>query len=218
MQAGTAPDPSPSKRPRGRPRKTLEQRDDGNRRRALLRSAARLFRRKGFDATTTRDIASAVGMHSGSPFYHFASKGELLFTVMEEGMRSAIARQSAVLQKVEQENQHWRAVLALLIRNHFEILLGPGNDFIPVMLYEARSIGIRQRHALARLQSEYEAAWIPALEGLHRTGELRAEPRLARLLIFGALNWSAQWYDRKKGATLDQLTEAAMALFIGEKA
>ena len=40
----------------------------------LLKAAARLFRRKGFDATTTRDIAAAVGMHAGSPFYHFKSK------------------------------------------------------------------------------------------------------------------------------------------------
>lgn len=207
-----------AKRPRGRPRKTLEQRDDGNRRRDLLRSAARLFRRKGFDATSTRDIASAVGMHSGSPFYHFASKGELLFTMMEEGMRSAIARQAVVLQKREQENQSGSAVLALLIRNHFEILLGPGNDFIPVMLYEARSIDARQRARLARLQGEYEAAWIPVLEALHRSGELRAEPKLARLLIFGALNWSAQWYDRRKGATLDELTQAAMRLFLGKPA
>src|SRR5829696_10298049 len=86
-----------AKRPRGRPRKTLEDRDDGNRRGELLRSAARLFRRKGFDATSTRDIAAAVGMQSGSPFYHFKSKGALLFAVMEEGMRSAIARQEQAL-------------------------------------------------------------------------------------------------------------------------
>jgi AcrR family transcriptional regulator len=73
------------KRPRGRPRKTLDERDDGNRRVHLVRAAAKLFRKKGFDATSTRDIAAAVGMQSGSPFYHFKSKGELLFAVMEEG-------------------------------------------------------------------------------------------------------------------------------------
>ena len=39
-----------------------------------LRAAAKLFVEKGFDATTTRDIAEAVGMRSGSPFYHFRSK------------------------------------------------------------------------------------------------------------------------------------------------
>ena len=82
---------------RGRPRKTLDERDDGNRRVALVTTAARLFRRKGFDGTSTRDIAAAVGMHSGSPFYHFKSKGALLHAVMEEGMRSAMARQAAAI-------------------------------------------------------------------------------------------------------------------------
>ena len=60
------------RRPRGRPRKTALERDDGNRRRALLRAAARLFQRQGFDATSTRDIASAVGMASpGGPMAAF---------------------------------------------------------------------------------------------------------------------------------------------------
>ena len=94
------PDTSPSadapKRPRGRPRKTVDERDDGNRRHELLSAAAQLFRRKGFAATTTRDIAAAAGMQSGSPFYHFKSKDALLFAVMEQGMHTALARQQAI--------------------------------------------------------------------------------------------------------------------------
>ena len=205
-----------AKRPRGRPRKTMEDRDDGNRRGELLRSAARLFRRKGFDATSTRDIAAAVGMQSGSPFYHFKSKGALLYAVMEEGMRSAIDRQQLALLRAGGAAADAAGRLRIMIRNHFDVLLGPGSDFIPVMLYEARSITPRQRAMLAQLQSEYEAPWVPVLEALHRTGRLKAEVKLARLLIFGALNWSAQWYDRRKGASLDELTNEAMKLFIGD--
>lgn len=206
--------PVAEKRPRGRPRKTVEDRDDGNRRQALITGAAKLFRRKGFDATSTRDIAAAVGMQSGSPFYHFKSKGELLYAVMEEGMRVAIDRQAVALAAGLRADADPKAVLALLIRNHFDVLLGPGSDFIPVMLYEARSISARQRAVLAGLQGEYEAPWVPVLKALHAQGALRADVKLSRLMIFGALNWSVQWYDRKKGATLDELTRAALALFI----
>jgi len=208
-----ASDPAAERRPRGRPRKTVQDRDDGNRRQEVLKAAARLFRRKGFHATSTRDIASAAGMQSGSPFYHFKSKGALLYAVMEEGMRSAIVRQQAA---IDGAAANPRECLRLLVRNHFDILLGPGSDFIPVMLYESRSITARQRALLAQLQSEYEAPWIPVLEALQKAGLLRADVKLARLLIFGALNWSAQWYDRRKGASLDDLTGAALQLFIGE--
>jgi AcrR family transcriptional regulator len=202
----------PAPRPRGRPRKTAAEQADGNRRADLLRSAAKLFRRKGFHATSTRDIADSVGMRSGSPFYHFESKGALLFAVMEEGMRSAIAQQRAVVAACKAADA--RSRLRTLVRNHFDVLLGPGSDFVPVMLYEARAINPRQRAAIVQLQSEYEAEWLPVLHALHREGRLQADVKLARLLIFGALNWSVQWYDRRQAAGLDELTNAALKLFV----
>lgn len=208
--------PEPPRRARGRPRKTADERDDGNRRVELVHAAARLFRRKGFDGTSTRDIATAVGMHSGSPFYHFKSKGALLHAVMDEGMRSAILRQTLALHGAAQTRPDAAALLRVLIRNHFDVLLGPGSDFIPVMLYESRSITAKQRSALAQLQGDYEAVWEPVLQTLHKQGRLQCPVKLARLLIFGALNWSVQWFDAKKGASLDELADAAMALFIGE--
>jgi AcrR family transcriptional regulator len=202
------------KRPRGRPQKTMEERDDGNRRQQLLNAAARLFRRQGFDATSTRDIAAAVGMHSGSPFYHFKSKDALLYAVMEAGMHAAIARQSKVLQEALEAPPS--AQIRGLIRAHFDTLLGPGNDFVPVMLYEHRSLSDLQRASVAKLQVAYESVWTPVLQALHASGHLRAPVKLSRLLMLGALNWSVQWFDRKKGATVDQLTDAAMALFLRE--
>ncbi len=212
LSAAPSTTPAP-RRPRGRPRKTLDERDEGNRRQQLLKAAARLFRRKGFAATTTRDIAAAVGMHAGSPFYHFKSKGALLHAVMEEGMRAALARQTLALQADAEP----AATLRRLIRSHFDTLLGPGRDFIPVMLYEGRSLNARQRATIACLQREYEAAWIPVLAALASEGRLKADVGIARLLIFGALNWSVQWFDPKKRASLDEVTDAAMALFIHEE-
>ena len=201
----------PAARPRGRPRKTLDERDEGNRRRQLVKAAARLFRRQGFDGTSTRDIAAAVGMHAGSPFYHFKSKGELLYAVMEQGMLDAIERQAGALEG----GGDAAARLRVLVRNHFHTLHGPGRHFVPVMLYESRSLDARQRAGIARLQRDYESHWTPVLEALAAEGRLRADVHLARLLIFGALNWSVQWYDRRKRASLDELTDAALALFIG---
>jgi TetR/AcrR family transcriptional regulator, cholesterol catabolism regulator len=173
--------PEIAKRPRGRPRKTVEDRD--------------------------------VGMQSGSPFYHFKSKGALLYAVMEEGMRSAIERQQRAITASRASGA--ASQLRVLIRNHFDILFGAESDFVPVMLYEARSITPRQRATLAQLQSEYEAPWVPVLDALRAAGRLKAEVKLARLLMFGALNWSAQWYDRRKGASLDELTTATLQCFIG---
>ena len=205
-----------AKRARGRPRNTGDERDDGNRRQALLTAAAHLFRAKGFDATTTRGIAAAAGMQSGSPFYHFKSKDALLYAVMEEGMRSALERQRAAVQLPGHTGLTPAEQLRVLITVHFDVLLGPGNDFVLVMLYESRSLHPRQRKLVAQLISAYESLWMPVLTALRASGQLRAPVGLARLLILGALNWSVQWFDPKKGASLRGLTDAAMALFLEE--
>ena len=201
------------RRPRGRPRKPPEAQDEGNRRQQLLHAAARLFREQGFAATTTRDIAAAAGMRSGSPFYHFENKAALLFAVMEQGMRAALQLQAAALRAVP-PGAAPEARLRALVRAHFDVLLGPGSDFIPAMLYEWRSLSAGQRAGIAQLQRDYEGAWGDALQALAAAGRIGADARIARLMMLGALNWSVQWYKPRKGASLDALSEQAMRLFV----
>lgn len=53
--------------------------------RALLVSAVLCFSRKGFHATTTRDITAAVGLSPGALYVHFPSKEDVLFEIMRTG-------------------------------------------------------------------------------------------------------------------------------------
>ncbi|WP_169168145.1 TetR/AcrR family transcriptional regulator [Acidovorax sp. SRB_24] len=209
-----APEAAPA-RPRGRPRKTDSDLDEGNRRRLVIEGAARLFRTQGFDATSTRDIAAAAGMRSGSPFYHFESKNALLCVVMQEGMAQATHSQQAALQRLP-AGASARERLRALVRNHFEVLLGPNADFIPVMLYEWRSLNDGQRQDIDLVKDAYEDEWMPVLQALHAEGSLKANPATARLFIFGALNWSVQWFNARGALSIDGLTEQALALFIGD--
>jgi len=202
------------RRARGRPRKPPEARDEGNRRRELVRSAARLFRRRGFAAVSTRDIAAAAGMRSGSPFYHFESKSALLHAVVHEGLEQAVRSQDALLQALPADAPA-HARLAALVRHHMQVLFGPEGDFIPVMLYEWRALSPAQRSAIARLKTAYEAPWMPVLQALHAAGLLRTEPRLARLFILGALNWTVQWYRPEGPLPPDALAAQALEVFLG---
>ena len=217
MDAQGTDSPEAPRRARGRPRKLPDARDEGNRRRELLRGAARLFRSRGFAAVSTRDIAAAAGMQSGSPFYHFESKSALLHAVMHEGMEHAVRSQQVALDGVRADALPQER-LAALVRHHFEILFGPEGDFIPVMLYEWRSLTPEQRHSIARLKTVYEAPWMPVLQALHQQGRLCTAPPLARLFILGALNWAVQWYRPDGPLSLDALAQQALALFLGPAA
>ncbi|WP_223673158.1 TetR/AcrR family transcriptional regulator, partial [Proteus terrae] len=76
--------------------KATSKNDDG-RRGEIIRAAAKLFRDKGYDGASMRAIANAVGMQCGSPFYHFASKQDILVAVVEEGLRQGLEKTRAVV-------------------------------------------------------------------------------------------------------------------------
>jgi AcrR family transcriptional regulator len=180
----------------------------------LVLAAARLFRQHGFDATTTRDIAAAVGMQAGSPFYHFGSKQALLVAVMEDGMRTALARLQAPMDEATVRGESPTALLRTLVRAHWEVLWGPQSDFIPVMLQEWRVLKPAQTRGIKALKDAYEAHWTPVLTALHAQGVLRGDVALARILLFGALNWSIKWYDSQGRVGLDQLADEVLLLLV----
>jgi AcrR family transcriptional regulator len=185
-----------------------------NRRADLIRVAARLFRAKGFDGTTIRDIAHAVGMRSGSPFYHFANKHELLMAVMEEGLRLGLERTQQALDPARPAVERFRQ----LVRTHYGILHDTGSDFIPVMLYDWRSLPAQYKRRIIELKDRYDAIWQGTLDELHDQGLLRADAKLARLMILGAMNFSATWYRAKprsaKRVDLDELAAQTVALVL----
>src|SRR6516165_6400166 len=56
------------------------------RRAAMCRTAAQLFRDRGFDATSVSDVARALGLTKAGLYHHFESKEALLFEIMMFGL------------------------------------------------------------------------------------------------------------------------------------
>jgi len=50
----------------------------------ILGSALDLFRTRGFDATTMRDVAAAAGVATGAAYYYFHSKEDLVMAFYEQ--------------------------------------------------------------------------------------------------------------------------------------
>ncbi len=184
--------------------------EDGNRRADLIRVAARLFREKGFEGTTIRAIADAVGMRSGSPFYHFKSKQEILAAVMEEGLVAGLAETEriAALELAPREKFH------ALVRSHLQTVLGEGHDFIPVLLYDWRSLTPDLQERIIGLKDRYDLIWQDALRNLAEQGLIKSDNRVVRLLLLGAINYSVQWYKPGKGISLDQLADEVLTVFL----
>ncbi|MGD0136966.1 MAG: helix-turn-helix domain-containing protein, partial [Bryobacteraceae bacterium] len=55
-------------------------------RQEILRTAARLFQQRGYDATSMNDVAGALKLSKGGLYHHFQSKDEILFEIMNHAM------------------------------------------------------------------------------------------------------------------------------------
>jgi AcrR family transcriptional regulator len=75
-------DPRLDRPPTGR-RLTSRQRQALARREQILKAALKLFAERGFDATSTRQIASEAGIAEGLIFHYFPTKASLLAAILD---------------------------------------------------------------------------------------------------------------------------------------
>jgi TetR/AcrR family transcriptional regulator, cholesterol catabolism regulator len=158
-----------------------------NRRQQLLDVAARLFRERGYHVTSMRDIAHEVGMLSGSIYYHFPSKEELLLSVYEEGLRHIAEQVDAA---VAAQNTPWERLEAGCAA-HLEALLEL-SDYTQVMIRVLPPEGGKVAERLLELRDRYEARFRELIGALELPDS--ADRRYLRLLLMGGLNWSHVWY------------------------
>src|SRR5215213_2760760 len=134
----------------------------------VFRAAGQLFRQKGFEAATVREIAAAAGMLPGSLHYRYASKEELLLALMDRGIASAVAAVRLAIAEVPDPLDRMRAAL----RAHLQLLVRD-DEAIYVLLYEGRSLSGPAREHMVRLRDRYDALWDGLLHAAAGTGRIR---------------------------------------------
>lgn len=158
-----------------------------NRRQLVRDAAACLFRERGFHATSMRDIAKATGMLSGSIYYHFASKDDLLLDVYEEGVRRIAGR---VNKMIAHEHTPLGRLRAACIA-HVEMLLEQ-SDYAQVIIRVLPQDVPGVAAQMIELRDGYERIFQDLINALDLKDEARR--RWFRLALLGALNWSHAWY------------------------
>ena len=176
----------------------------------LLQSAAHLFRNKGFERTTVRDLAGAVGILSGSIFHHFKSKDEILRAVMEE----TIVYNTALMRAGLAEANTPRERVLSLIRSELQSIMGGTGEAMGVLFHEWRSLSAQGQQVILALRDDYERIWLEVLREAHAAGLCQTDPFILRRFLSGALNWTETWFRADGPMSLDQLAEQALALVI----
>lgn len=176
----------------------------------LLVKAAHLFKVKGYERTTVRDLANEVGIQSGSIFHHFKSKEEILKAVMEETIRYNTERMKRALEKAPTAKEK----LLALIKCELTSITGFTGEAMTVLVYEWRSLSEESQAYILGLRDVYEQMWLDVLEQAKEDGLVKGDTFITRRFLTGALSWTTTWFDERRGMSLDELAEQALLLVI----
>jgi AcrR family transcriptional regulator len=170
----------------------------------FFEAAGRLFRERGFEGTTVREIARAAGMLPGSLHYRYPTKDALLLALMRRGVDADIASIKAAIEPSEHPVERLR--LALHARVRFLL----SRDSASTVLFDWRSVKGRALEEVIRLRDTYEAFWAGLIRDAARSGAFRPglDLKLLRLFVFGAVNWVALWYSPKGERSPDEIAQA----------
>jgi len=153
----------------------------------VLDEAARLFRTRGFEGTSVRDIARAVGILPGSLYCHFETKEALLVAVYVKGVQQIT---TAVRAAIEGQTDPWERLEAACVA-HLEAILHD-DDYAQVVVRVRPSDVPVAHESLIELRNQYEALFAGLIHDLPLTRG--TDRRVLRLMLIGAMNWSQTWY------------------------
>ncbi|MFJ2030918.1 TetR/AcrR family transcriptional regulator [Streptosporangium sp. NPDC087985] len=164
------------------------------RRNHLVRLAAELFARKGFQATTVREIAEEAGILSGSLYHHFDSKESIVDEVLTTFLDDLISRYRIALEQGGEP----RAILSEMVRIGFGTL-EPHRAAITVMQndwnYLLSLTGGRFDY-LVKAEDEVERMWVEQIKLGQAVGQFRAdvEPKLTYRMIRDTIWVAVRWF------------------------
>jgi AcrR family transcriptional regulator len=188
----------------------LKNKKTSPRKEVILSKAARLFREKGYNATSMRDLAEEVGVEAASLYNHINSKSEILQEICFKVANRFMSHIEQVTQQDQPAIKKLDAILRFHIRNMLE-------------LYEEVYVSDREwKHLsepyLFNFQNQrrvYRQRIASIIEEGIQKGEIKQiDAPTAVLIILHAVSGIESWHRSKKKISGDVLEENMIMIMI----
>ncbi len=189
----------------------IRQRKNSTRKETIIETAARLFRERGFSATSMRDLAEQVGVEAASLYNHISSKAEILqelcFKVANKFMShidKVDAEDISSIKKIE-------AVLRFHIQqmvHHYEEVYVSDREWKHLTDPYLSNIQTQRRVYRQRIASIIE-------EGIRKNEIKKIDAPTAVLIMLHAVSGIESWHRSKQKISGDVLEENMIAILIG---
>jgi len=172
-----------------------------NKRDEIREAAARLFRDKGYRATSMRDLAEAVELKASSIYNHFLSKEDILRQICFDNAQRFLNG------LIEVENMDAPADEKLRVLIHLHILIAT-EDVTSVIAFNDDWRHLEEPHLseFVAIRRNYEQRFRAIIEEGVRSGVLKPlDPLIATYTIFSSMRWLYDWFKQGKKITTQDL-------------
>ncbi|PJE06005.1 TetR/AcrR family transcriptional regulator [Mycobacterium sp.] len=166
----------------------------------ILDAAAQVLSKNGYAGLRLTDVAAEAEIRAPAIYYYYGSRDELIEEVMWAGiadMREHVAAALAELPDGAPPLERLLVAAEAHLRHALEI-----SHYTTASIRNAGQVPqtIRKRQILE--EERYGEIWRRLINDLAREGALRPELDLyiAQMLVFGALNWTVEWWDPRRGS------------------
>lgn len=171
---------------------------------ALFSKAAQVFARKGYHATTMRDLSRESGMSLAGMYHYVQGKEDLLFQIQQRCFGGVLVGAEEALAAHTRPDERLRA----FVRHHLAFFAAQPAE-MKVLSHEADSLTGQRAEEIRRLKRRYA----DLLEAVVREAE-GGDPTVAAYALFGMMNWTYTWYRLDGRLSPADLAEAFAALFL----
>lgn len=133
--------------------------------RKIFETSMDLFAKKGYEATSIEEITSVVGVAKGTLYYHFSSKEEIFYFLIEEGMKLLKNSIDIKTSKLENSIDKLKAIILIQIK-----IIVKYENFISMLL--SQIWGQEPRNKKCR---EYVFEYINMIEDIIKEGMEKEE-------------------------------------------
>lgn len=183
-----------------------------DKREAILRAATQVFARNGYFNSKVADIARVAGVADGTVYLYFKSKEEILHSIFDRSMESAILEGRKQLKTITDPREKLRRIANL----HLE-RLGAERDLAVVFQVELRSSTKFMEEFSAAGFAEYLGLIRATFEEGQRAGVFRKDlnGKIVSKILFGALDEMAtNWILSKRRYKLAPMADQVMDIFL----
>ncbi len=178
-------------------------------RQAVIREAGRAFSREGFHGTSLEDIAKTLNVTKAALYHYVKGKHEILY----ECHKLAHDLGDEAIERAHIEGKNGLDKLVLFLLSYIETLTGEFGSC--VVLTDVDSLRADDRRDIIARRDKFDQSFRGIIQEGIDDGSIRScDPKLADLLIMGAVNWIPKWYSPSGARTGREIAEAFVAILV----